>query len=509
MSVRRILLCVPNVGRRPGNTHRLFTLALLYLRRACLRAGWDCVLLDAYFENLSLAQTRQRIAACGPFEVLGFTLNDDAMLREARALAQGQAGQPTVIAGGVYASRMATQILQDAPEIGHVFLGEAEATLETFLRGWADGILPGQGIATRSEGARRAVAITRGRKRLHEGSLDDLGDWSYDELPHPVAHDEYSLVTSRGCTARCNYCVIGPHWARYGLWRGHSARWIRDKLAELQRRGASTVNIVDDQFVGSPESIARAEELADLLAASDIRLPFVIMSRAETVLQAPQVFERMKRVGLRTVFLGLESGNDEVLATLRKDCSAAQGAEAVARLSAMGLDIASGTIVFHPWATLATVQADIDYFRALLDAHEGFEFYGLNELDLLHGTPASKLWGGEARTWHADWVCAEPAAQEVYRAWLRAQSRFLFPLLDRIGPGRARALRRHSCRWMLDALGSLLRARREDRLADAFMDIALSTQLLSLRAGVVDQAAEPAPRVLREDAESIAERCFN
>jgi radical SAM superfamily enzyme YgiQ (UPF0313 family) len=512
---KRILICVPNVARRPNNTHRMFTLALLYLQKACQRAGWECQLLDAYFDNLTHDETVTRILAMGTFDVVGFTLNDDAMFLEADAICTRLTDSPVVIAGGVYATRMAQQILDRSSHIDHIFKGESDASLEQFLRQWGqpDNLLPGmlsRASAVSASGAHGMVRmISGGPKQLNMQTLDDFGDWRYADLPVPVGSDEYTLVTSRGCTARCNYCVIGPHWSRYGLWRGHSAEWILEKMKELRDLGAEHVNIVDDQFVGSEQSIARAYRLADLLDQHAIRLPFVIMTRADTVNRHPGLFLRLQEVGLRMVFIGLESGCDDILDKLRKDTTADAGRSAVAHLAALDIEVSGGTIIFHPWTSVASLRMDIAYFSELLEQHTLFNFYGLNELDLLNGTPVSKIWQGDKEKWHADWCCAEPAADEIYQGWLKAQRIFLFPLLARLGPTRSRALRRHSCRWMLETLTCLIDAQQSGNMGAAYLQLSLSIQMLALKAGLVPTSVGMAPDLLRSPTDAATgERCF-
>lgn len=500
---KKILICVPNIGRRPNNTHRLFTLALLYLRRAVLRAGWECELLDAYFDNLSRDETVRRIAEMGQFDVVGFTLNDEAMLHEAEAICDGLPFQPTVIAGGVYASRMAQQILANARHIRHVFVGEAEDALQAFLSAYGKSSEMPSGIVSRV-----GEAVVRfGAKTVETNSLDRFGDWRYADLPQRLGADEYSLVTSRGCTARCNYCVIGPHWSRYGLWRGHSAQWILDKMLELRALGATHINFVDDQFVGSPESITRAYLLADLLAQHGFAIPFVVMTRADTVIAEPGLFARLRDVGLRSVFIGLESGDNATLQKLRKDTSAEEGEAAVAILDQVGIGVSSGTILFHPWSTIASLKVEVAYFERLMNKYRWFDFYGLNEIDILNGTPLSKLWNHDADKWRMEWKCEDPAAQDVYQAWLKVLKQFIFPLIAKLGPARAREVRRHTCKWMLSSLRALIDAREENAMGTAYARISLSAALLDMR--IAKSAADHADPLAELDmSESVGERCF-
>ena len=500
---KRILLCVPNVGRRPINTHRLFTLGLLYLRNACVQAHWDCVLLDAYFDNLSRTETIERIKKSGRFDVIGFTLNDDAMLNESEAICTGLKTDAVIIAGGVYATRMADSILSKSETFSHIFKGEAEETLKQFLFNFASSIHCITGIVSRYTVANAA----RISKRI-AANLDDLGGWHYRDIPQKIAAGEYSLVTSRGCTARCNYCVIGPHWSRYGLWRGHSAEWIFDKFVELQDAAATCINIVDDQFVGSEESIQRAYRLAALLIQNNIFIPFVIMVRAETVNNEPGVFRALAQAGLQTVFIGLESGDNEVLQLMNKETSAEEGCQAVATLSEMGIAVSSGTIIFHPWATLKTLKTDISYFRKLIKQHDNFDFYGLNEMDLLNGTPVSKMFHADTLSWRTDWQCQELEADIIYQNWLKVQVRFLFPFLEQLNETQEKDIWRDCCVWMLDAVEYLVNALEAGDINSAFFRISLEMDLLSLRVNTRDSDNVLALKQQTDYSQSVIERCF-
>jgi len=278
-------------------------------------------------------------------------------------------------------------------------------------------------------------------------------------------------------------------------------------MLELRERGATSVNIVDDQFVGSDESIERARRLVKLLSEHDVSIPFVFMSRADTVVSHPELFADLRGVGLRSVFIGLESGNDHVLDRLRKDTTASVGFEAVEVLADAEIGVSGGTILFHPWATLESLKVDVRYFNELMKRHAGFEFYGLNELDILKGTPLSKVWSGEKDKWRASWKCEQVAADQVYSDWLRAQRVFLYPFLKTLGPTRSRDLRREICRWMLDSLSVLIESQEINSINTAFLSISLFTQKLVGISGVSQNQFG-----INNNAESdlliSGERCF-
>lgn len=482
--------------KRPGNTHRLYTLGTLYLKQACLKAGWECVLLDAYFYNMLREDTIKSIADLGVFDVIGFTLNDDAMLNEANAICERLEDNAIIIAGGVYASQMARKILDTSRYIQHIFLGEAEVSLESFLRGRNSGL---EGVLSRKGND----IVGSGKKISTVKYIDSLGGWNYSELSKVLSIHEYSLVTSRGCSARCGFCVIAPHWSRYGDWRGHSAAWIVDKFFELKSLGVKYVNIVDDQFIGSPDSIKRCYELVDCLAREGGSLSFSIMVRAETVINEKDLFMALKSVGLSSVYLGLESGNDKVLSMLNKGASAMDGEIAVNTLDLLGLHISSGTIFFHPLTTIDTLRGDIFYFRRLLHKFQMFDFYSINELDLLNGTPMSKLWGDGSDGWKSSWKCRGEEADLVFTNWLAVQRRFLFPLQRQVGDSPEKSVRRNLCFLMLYCLELLLPS-PDRRSVDIFLCVSLATQKF-----IVSNGLHQTPLLAISKCEDdVSERCF-
>jgi len=135
---RSLLLCVPNIGKRPNNTQRLYTLGLLYLRAAAEEVGWSCRLVDAYFDDLGVEETVERLTAGDRPDLLGFTLNSERCatprwLSWPRLDARGGPRIPVVV-GGFYASVKHAELLERHPRFDHVVRGEGEATLRELLR---------------------------------------------------------------------------------------------------------------------------------------------------------------------------------------------------------------------------------------------------------------------------------------------------------------------------------------------------------------------------------------
>jgi radical SAM superfamily enzyme YgiQ (UPF0313 family) len=475
---RRLRLCVPNAPRSPANTNRLYTLGLLYLRAAAERVGWDVRLVDAYFANLSHDNTVAAVMTNSPPAVIGFTINSfemsvvaESILREIRRTSVGL--PPISIAGGYYASREPARLLHGSTGFDIVVRGEGEDALQEILSAVGNGRrpIPSPSILLCGEGG-----IIGGTGRLQGRSvLDEIGDFDIGWLRSEVAPEEWSLVTSRGCSAACAFCTIGPHWGRYREWRGHSAEWIHANMQRMAEYGARYIQLVDDQFVGNAESVERAHRLVDLLEHRPVGVPFYILCRADTVIENPLLFTRLARVGLDTVFLGLESGNDETLQLLQKQHTVAQGEAAVAILDRAGMNTVGGTIIFYPWMTEASLRVELAFFRKLLDRYKRFYFYDLNELDIFSNTAMGARYTPFDQEGCHRWHVADRPMQDVWNVWQAGRHQTIFPAMQCMPLQRNVPLRRALCVWQLHWLERVLdRVLRRERRAAILRDMYVS-----------------------------------
>src|SRR5690606_4516291 len=132
-----VVLCAPNIPKRPTNTNRLFTLGLLYLRAAVERSGWDCRLVDAYFDDLSAADCADRIAQHGP-QLVGYSAASRLMFdaaTEVHGLVEARrSGKVPCIIGGHFPTRRPRQTFEGCPSADWIVQGEGEPALEGLLR---------------------------------------------------------------------------------------------------------------------------------------------------------------------------------------------------------------------------------------------------------------------------------------------------------------------------------------------------------------------------------------
>jgi anaerobic magnesium-protoporphyrin IX monomethyl ester cyclase len=188
-------------------------------------------------------------------------------------------------------------------------------------------------------------------------------DWSaIDLVPYArmwrAAHGHWEAVvsTARGCPYRCNWCAK-PTWGRT-----YSVRSPERVAAEMRllrdRHGADRFWISDDIFG------LRRDWLQSLGEALGAGVPLRCQSRVDLLRDADYA-AALADTGCDMVWMGAESGSDDVLRAMDKDGTVADTHAAVANLRAVGVRVGLFLQLGYPGETLRDVHATIDMVRSL------------------------------------------------------------------------------------------------------------------------------------------------
>jgi anaerobic magnesium-protoporphyrin IX monomethyl ester cyclase len=135
-------------------------------------------------------------------------------------------------------------------------------------------------------------------------------------------------------------------------------------LVERARRGGARppqaptrqVSFVDDVFTSRPGGGAR--KLCELMIQADLDLTWYCNVRADQV--TPRIASTMKEAGCHQVFMGFESGCDDMLRRIHKGERVADLERGAATLKAANIRISIGFIVGLPGETDDSVRKSID-----------------------------------------------------------------------------------------------------------------------------------------------------
>lgn len=113
------------------------------------------------------------------------------------------------------------------------------------------------------------------------------------------------MVTSVGCRHRCRFCPCPV--LTDGKVIKRSPELV---LEELRRIDEPYIYVGDDNFFADPD---HAERIYELIQDAGIKKEYYMLSRADSVIRRPDLIEKWASIGLRKVFLGLESVRDSEL----------------------------------------------------------------------------------------------------------------------------------------------------------------------------------------------------
>jgi anaerobic magnesium-protoporphyrin IX monomethyl ester cyclase len=165
-----------------------------------------------------------------------------------------------------------------------------------------------------------------------------------------------NLVTSRGCPFHCNWCAK-PIWGqRYGV---RSPQDVVEEIGTLRGLGAGHLWFMDDIFGLKPGWLP---QFADLIETAGLQTPFKCLSRADLLLR-PGEIDALRRAGCETVWLGAESGSQDVLDAMEKGTTIAQIHEATRRLKAAGIEVAFFLQFGYPGETWEDIQRTLQLVR--------------------------------------------------------------------------------------------------------------------------------------------------
>jgi radical SAM superfamily enzyme YgiQ (UPF0313 family) len=274
-----------------------------------------------------------------------------------------QAGA-TVLVNGSDASDHALDYLQRGFHC--VLLGEAEWTLlETvsrLLKGDENAFDQVDGLAYLQK---RSSELVKTPRRPFMRNLDhlpfpsrDLIDTVQYRSAWKQAHGYFSLniVASRGCPYRCNWCAKPIYGDSFSV---RSAAAVAAEMQQLKYNfAADHLWFADDIFGLRPKWV---RELAAEVVKLDAALPFKMQSRVD--LMTPGNVSALRRAGCAEVWMGAESGSQQILDAMDKGTRVDQIARARENLRREGIRACYFLQFGYPGETWQDIQSTIRLVR--------------------------------------------------------------------------------------------------------------------------------------------------
>ncbi len=238
--------------------------------------------------------------------------------------------QIKIVLGGVHATIMGRQLLENYSFIDYIVLGEGELIFKELC----DVIL-----SRESEKIKEVLGIMyRDQDKIVNNKWHPAIE-NLDEIPFPrwdlINPDDYRqvggnvrpvivkgidiskvrkhfVVFSRGCVGKCIFC------STWWIWRGYRHRSPENMFRELkmlqETYGTQNVDFVDDCFTVDKQAVM---ELCELMVKNKLQMAFKCSTRTD--LLDEELIIKLKEAGCYEISFGVESGDPAILNALDKE----------------------------------------------------------------------------------------------------------------------------------------------------------------------------------------------
>jgi anaerobic magnesium-protoporphyrin IX monomethyl ester cyclase len=162
--------------------------------------------------------------------------------------------------------------------------------------------------------------------------------------------------TARSCAFKCSFC---DYPTRAGALSTASVDTVRRELRELAALGVGNVVFVDDTFNVPPK---RFKQLCQMMIEEDLGLRWYSYFRCSNA-RDEESFDLAAASGCAGVFLGIESGDSQVLSAMNKLAQDSQYRTGIARLKERSITTFASIIVGFPGETERTVANTVDFLN--------------------------------------------------------------------------------------------------------------------------------------------------
>ena len=250
-----------------------------------------------------------------------------------------------VVLGGPQATFMPDAALDVMPEIDFLSRGEGERTVIAIVEAieGCDSNTPIAGVTSRIENG----DFVTGPEPEVAGNLNQYPSPWLSGVLDPSAMEESIMLTSRGCPNNCTFCYTPA--AFHGSTRYQSVERVLEDISYVARVGSGRLWFADPNFSFSDERVAA---ILEGIIARGLNVSMWIETRADMLTR--DLIRLMKRAGVHSVAMGLESASPNVYPGLNKGIEP----EKIGRAVRMALDSGLEVELFSQFALPNETKAD-------------------------------------------------------------------------------------------------------------------------------------------------------
>ncbi len=185
------------------------------------------------------------------------------------------------------------------------------------------------------------------------------------------------LHSGRGCSFKCAFCSYPVIWGKRELMDIEN---VIIMLKQAQSIGVKSVIFSDDTF-NVPQN--RFASLLDRMIQLEIKIPWYSFLRCQFIDEV--IVEKMRLSGCCGVFLGIESGADQILENIGKGASVEHYRRGIKWLKNAGITTVGSFVIGFPGETQETLALTEEFIE-----NAGLDYYFMQLFYYLHHTPIAR-----------------------------------------------------------------------------------------------------------------------
>jgi radical SAM superfamily enzyme YgiQ (UPF0313 family) len=352
---------------------RLPALGLAYVAGALRAAGYPQVrILDATLSDKPFDDIQKTIREFSP-DVVGLSVTTPMLgpsLRVAKMIRELDRNIKIVF-GGVHPTLFPADVVrEDVVDI--VVFGEGEETVVELMKALEDGQGP-EGIRGVAYKKKDLVVVNDPRPRIE--NLDTIPFPAYDLLPiekysgPQISKTPFtSMITSRGCPYRCIFCDAHLVFGR--KYKSHSAeRTFREIQHLIKTFGVKEIMFKDSEFTFD---LKRVGELCDRILEEKLKVTWSCNGRIGRI-DLP-LLKKMHAAGCRLIHFGVESGDQKILDTLKKQIAIPDILDTFAQCRKAGIKTVANFMIGNPGESRESIEKTFELAKKLHANYANFGF---------------------------------------------------------------------------------------------------------------------------------------
>ncbi len=350
-SKRKIMLIFPplsmkeryskNVGNVGGH---LPPLGLLWMAAVLEQDGHIVKLLDCPVNNWTLDDVMSKISEFKP-DMVGIAAITQLLERAKEVSLSIREKYPEILIfiGGPHVNNMPDESLNET-KANIAIVGEAELTVKKI----ANNIEKYKGPQIiHGEMVMDLDSLPMAARHLVDMNKYTALPNTYKKYPHVA-----SIITSRGCPYTCTFCGDAN-----GKFRQRSVEKVIEEIKSLQKEyGIKEISFWDDIFTMNKNWMI---EFCNRIKEDKICILWSCYSRLN--LLDSEILKAMKNSGCWNVFVGIESGNQDILDNVKKKITLETIREKIRMIKESGIEVRGSFVLGLPGETPEKARKTIDF----------------------------------------------------------------------------------------------------------------------------------------------------